>query len=284
MEQQIATMVLWVDASTDLEFLESHNYITKRLHGELDQDSTSEEQLKQFYNRLDSKPGTKLVVWDNVDDVDDSINFFMSLPTTSKTHILITSRKKHLEPAFAKDAVCFEVSDFSLLESLTLFGRMLGGDADRTDLIDIADQMGNLPLAIVHAGAYMQQRQLSPTQYKIRYEQAQTNVVNSIGSLRGLSATFELSFASLDASSTEVLAFISVLGKAQIPRYLLLNRNIRDVVHHWVENLDASLRLLGQFSLIHLTHDEANLSIHRLVQSMFRNRLRPQGLENWQIV
>ncbi|RDW58337.1 hypothetical protein BP5796_12267 [Coleophoma crateriformis] len=290
-EKDIASSIFWIDASSDVSFVRDHEYTSRRLQWHLAQSESPESLLTQFYNRLSLEPGTKVVIWDNVDHPDDLIHFTEALTSTQSLCIIITSRNASFSRDFAKDtAGLIELSGLSMLESVKLLrGVVESGDEDT--LQEVSYRLEGIPLAIVQAVSYMRRQRLSPQKYKSLLDEAEDRNKNHDGVLEfanntTIFQTLEISLNSLekkDMLAVKILSFVSNLDASHIPIFLLVHLSSDSVPHISMDNLDESIGSLQNYSLVNLTQDEGFLDMHRVVQRFMRERLYKKGnITQWE--
>ncbi|WBB56675.1 FxSxx-COOH system tetratricopeptide repeat protein [Verrucosispora sp. WMMD573] len=239
-----------------------------------------------------------LLILDNADEPTELLDLIPHGPG----HILVTTRNR----AWARPARMLEVGAFDREESLALLRRRAGhladGDADL-----IADRLGDLPLAIEQAGAWLATTGESPAQYLTRIRRylpdmlaeelppdyqktgAQPWLV-SLDSLRerNPAAAKLLEVCAFFASEPIPMSlitgdrFTSVLlpYDPSLRDSLLRGRMLRDIGRYALARIDSvrgGSRARGQGSA-----DEAgqtSLSMHPLVQELIRESLSDQEKE-----
>ena len=271
-----------MNASSDDSFLQDHEYISRRLQWQLEPTDPSEEQLQQFYQRLNLGSGTKIVVWDNVDHPSELIRFANSLPSTKSTCILITSRDVGFSRIFAKDSGCIHLAGLSTSESVALLKATIKTNVANDTLRTIADQLDGLPLAISLAGSHMSQHHVSPLGYKYIPDKARQDFLDfGDYDAHTLYRPFEISLNRLeseDVTALETLYFMSVLDASPIPKYLLLSRSSDLKSRFSMKDLNSIIASLRSYSLVRLTQDQTCLDMHGLVQKVIRRRLYSKGI------
>src|SRR5258708_3892268 len=116
-----------------------------------------------------------LLVFDNLDNPDDLpgiVNFF---PSSHLGSILITSRHAGSKELGGRS---IELNRMEKEEGLQLLLHSSGGDTDELDAADeILSLLGNLPLAIDQARAYISKRQLRLRAFLTEYEKRKESVM-----------------------------------------------------------------------------------------------------------
>jgi tetratricopeptide (TPR) repeat protein len=228
---------------------------------------------------LDANSGW-LLVFDNARDPEAIGGLFGG----GAGQVLVTSRSWDWS-----DAHVVNVRPWSREESLEFLQRHAYA-ADEATADELADQLGDLPLALEQARAYMHQTQIPPREYVgLLRDRAHAMFA------RGKPASYQDQVAtswslSLDQLRTEapaaedLLALCAFLAPDDIPRSLLtehaevLGERLRQTIEDGVAFGDA-IAALGRYSLITVTDDA--LAVHRLVQAVIRIRLSHDDGRLW---
>ncbi len=221
-----------------------------------------------------------LLVFDNAQDPGDLKDY---LPKVSGGHVIITSRESN----WGGTAKTLPVDVFSREESIEFLRKRTGGEDGAEAL---ADALGDLPLALEQAGAYIEETGITLSDYLSRFQEEQVEVLK-----RGkpssypatVATTWELSFKRVQAESdagADLLRLCAFLAPDNIPKSLLaegaelLPEPLAYVVTKPLE-FDDAVAAPKRYSL--LTFADNLLSIHRLVQAVTRNRLSDEGQRIW---
>ncbi len=224
--------------------------------------------------------GGWLLVFDNAQEPEDLGEY---LPTIGKGHVIITSRNQN----WGGTAKPLPVDVFSRDESIDFL-------QSRTRLKDgadsLAEALGDLPLALEQAGAYIQETGISLSPYLKLFQERQKELLG-----RGkpdaypdtVATTWALSFQKASEevpASADLLNLCAFLAPDDIPKSLLT-----DGVEHLPEplasavademELNDAVAALKRYSLMTVTDD--SLSIHRLVQAVARDRLSEKEQKRW---
>lgn len=138
----------------------------------------------------------------------------------------------------------------------------------------LAKELGCLPLALDHAGSYLQHTGVSSTDYLSRINHVMAQTPPGAQYPRSVFATFSLAVAQAASECPEaerLLAFLSILSPERVPLQLF------EPVIDDCEQRDRALATLSLVSLIkHDNFDDggAAIIVHRLVQAVMRERLR----------
>ncbi|MEK6259044.1 MAG: tetratricopeptide repeat protein, partial [Planctomycetota bacterium] len=249
-----------------------------------------------------------LLVLDNVPHPNDLDGL---LPQQTNGHILITSR----DPNWGERATPLKVEVFerpvsvefllkrtqdqgsgtpnfkrrrndALLENQTDDRRRLKFGVPDPGPVDhaadqLAEQLGDLPLALAQAVAYMTETQTSLAKYLDLFQKRRSDLWGKehapLGRQETVALTFGLNVEKLsDPAAVELLNVCAFLAPDDIPRSLFLQggkhlpANLAAVVTDELA-FNEVLRTLRSFSLVEVTDE--SFSLHRLVQAVCRDRL-----------
>jgi len=221
-----------------------------------------------------------LMVFDNVQDPEDLEDY---LPHTGGGHVIVTSRN----PNWGGIVRTLPVDVFSRAESIEFLRNRTGQD-DGADAL--TDALGNLPLALEQAGAYIEETRITLSNYLKRFQEQQKEVLERgkpVSYPATVTTTWEMSFKQVqEASDTgaDLLNLCAFLAPDDIPKSLLvggarhLPPSLAPIVADDLE-FDEAVAVLMRYSLI--TGSSDNLSIHRLVQAVTRDRLEEDDRKRW---
>ncbi|PVF99235.1 TPR-like protein [Serendipita vermifera] len=184
---------------------------------------------------LASKPRDWLIIMDNADDPLLEIATF--LPRCTHGHVVITTRNRLHELLAPKTT--YYVDSLSLSDSITLLLDSSGYQDNRVNRQlseKIAQELGCLPLALAHAGAYILLRQCLDT-YLERYRESCSQLLGRKFSTlhnypHSIATTIEMSFQKLSTRVQDLLVLLSHLDTTSIPRSIIekaANRHFRYV-------------------------------------------------------
>jgi len=226
--------------------------------------------------------GVWLIVFDNAQDFKELEDF---LPRAGFGHVIITSRKQ----SWGGVARMLTVDMFTLAESVEFLQRRTGQNDDDAAKA-LAEALGNLPLALEQAGAYIQETGITFSAYLKLFQERQKELLS-----RGkpdaypdtVATTWDLSFQKAREevpASADLLNLCAFLAPDDIPKSLLT-----DGVEHLPETLASAVKdemalndavaALKRYSLMNVADD--SLSVHRLVQTVARDRLSGKERERW---
>jgi tetratricopeptide (TPR) repeat protein len=158
---------------------------------------------------------------DNADD--PSLELPRFLPRCGHGHVIITTRN-HLRKVLAPKST-HPIESLPLEESTTLLldaSEYEGNEENRVLARDIAQELGCLPLAVAHAGAFILVRQCLDT-YLDTYRSSQAQLLERKFELsqdypHSVATTIEMSLEKLSPQVIDLIRLFSHLGTTLIPR------------------------------------------------------------------
>ena len=219
-----------------------------------------QDGLAELWKALDRSPGWVLV-FDNADEPDLLAPF---MPTAIHGDVVITSRN----PAWRHLALPVVVSVMGRPESITYIA-WRSGDPDAAGAETLAELLGDLPLALEQASAYIEQTGMTVEDYVRLFAQQRTKMLQrATADGRTVATTWGMAFdrlqtrSRLAAAILETIAFLSA-DTISIP---LLAGLATDEL-----GLHNAIADLLRFSLVDRHAD--TLRVHRLVQDVVRARM-----------
>ena len=216
-----------------------------------------------------------LLIFDNAQDPADITGW---LPGGGG-HVLITSRERK----WAEIAAPVEVDVLARPESVTLLQSRVAGLSD-TDTDQLADQLGDLPLAIAQAGGFMAETGMPVAQYRrlLGTRAGQLLAHGGPGSYpRSLAAATQLiadRLAGDDPAAAELASVCAFLAPEPIPEDLFTGAASELPGELAARAADP---LAWRQTVAHLARqalarvDQRGLVMHRLTQAILRDRLSP---------
>ncbi|MET8848117.1 FxSxx-COOH system tetratricopeptide repeat protein [Amycolatopsis sp. NPDC004625] len=221
-----------------------------------------------------------LLVFDSAEDPDVVRPFF---PVGGTGEILVTSRN----PDWAGIARPLEVAVFEREESKLLLGRrgpeLADEDADR-----IAEKLGDLPLAIEQAAAWLAETGMSAEEYLRLFDEKVAEILDTSKPRDyevSVAAAWNVSFDELSSRSPaahQLLQVCAFFAPEPITRSLFagvrgvsispeLDAALRDPMR-----LARAVRDINRYGLAKIDHRSDTILLHRLVQLVLRNRMSDQ--------
>jgi tetratricopeptide (TPR) repeat protein len=224
-----------------------------------------------------------LLIFDSAPDATAIGDF---LPRMVTGHVIITSRN----PGWSEVAAPLSLAVFERQESLQFLAERTGLNCpDEAD--PLAEVLGDLPLALEHAAAYVVDRSITMAQYLALFQVRHAELLARAKPPQDYPATVLSTWTvSMDIvekespAASDLLRFLAHLSPDAIPRDVLqLGRAVAadslatlagdPVLHH-----DA-IELLRRFSLVSPLPD--SLSVHRVVQLVLRDSLSRDERRRW---
>ncbi|GII76743.1 hypothetical protein Sru01_17250 [Sphaerisporangium rufum] len=227
--------------------------------------------------RLGRPHGRWLLIFDNADDPKDLEPYLPS----GTGHILITSRN----PAWSQVADPLEINVFTREESVEHLRRRAPGlslsDADK-----VASALGDLPLAIEQAGAWLQQTGMPSDEYVVLLEKQAAKMLQQAEQPTdyptSVVTTWDLSFDRLrrqSPASARLLELLAFFG----PEPVALDMLYCDAMLECLRPLDSRMsdklmlgpviRQLGRYALARVDQAANSIQVHRLIQAVVRARM-----------
>ncbi len=231
--------------------------------------------------RRDSSPHW-LLIFDNADDPKQLEPY---LPTGSG-HVLITSRNQ----AWSHSAEPLEVDVFTMDESVAHLLRHVP-ELDLADAMGVADALGQLPLAVEQASAWLEQTGM-PARAYIEQLATQSTRILALNQPPDypmpVVATWNLSFDRLKGRSpaaVRLLQLCAFFSPGPISMDLLYSDEMNEALLPFDETLTEKLMLgrvirdISRFALVKVDQGSNSLQIHRLVQAVIRSQMSDEEQE-----
>lgn len=222
-----------------------------------------------------------LLIFDNAEQPEE-IN---EIVPRGPGHVLITSRNH----SWGSVVETLPVDVFSRQESVEFLGKRLPGKVSAEETDRLAEELGDLPLALEQAGALQAETGMSVDEYfrLLREETTQLLDANKPSDYPlSMTAAWSLSVSQLQAKlpeAVELLRCCAFFGPEPIPR---------DVFKGLPEDITAdsklgtllanpillskAIRELGRYALARIDSEARTIQVHRLVQALLRDGLDPR--------
>ncbi|WP_448608716.1 FxSxx-COOH system tetratricopeptide repeat protein [Geodermatophilus sp. URMC 60] len=259
------TVTWWVPAEHDSTVLSSLVELAQRRG--IDVGPEQQDLLSALWDDVRTG-GRWLLVFDNAED---PAHLEPYLPPAGEVDVLVTSRS----PAWGRYGTPLQVTPFDRRASVD-FLRSRSGTSDDDTAEALAEALGDLPLALEQACAYVEQTGLALEDY-LELFRTRRELLISRGAPAGYGATvaaaWRLAFDRVEAESplaARLLETCAFLAPDSIPLLLLgglFPEGTADL------EIDEAVAHLRRFSLV--DRNRAALGVHRLVQAAVRARLSP---------
>jgi tetratricopeptide (TPR) repeat protein len=224
-----------------------------------------------------------LLILDNAEDPADLRGY---LPQGSGGHVLVTSRNR----AFGSVAHPLQVKAMEPADAVKFLLKRTP-QTDKKGAKDLANELGNLPLALEHAAAYIEKTGATFLSYLKLFETRQNEILARAEPPAGYRATvattWELSFVEVEKQSkaaTQLMNLCAFLAPDDIPLEML-----RGGARHLPEPLSVAVAdefqwneavgALRRYSLVEAS--EGAIAVHRMVRAVARERLDEAGRKQW---
>jgi tetratricopeptide (TPR) repeat protein len=241
-----------------------------------------------------------LLLVDNADELPPR-TLLPYLPAGGQGHILITSRRVDWS-GFAGQAAVLPLDVFTLSEALAFLLQRLGTvDASEADVAEanaLAETLGHFPLALEHVAAYVQRAGSSLAEYRhlfeTRWQELWAEAQPPERYHATITTTWEVAFARVreTAGAAELLNLCCFLAPENIPLDLIRNSQKPGF---WEKPgfsqkpgfsaladpllLNKAVAALRDYSL--LKREGETIALHRLVQTVARDRMGEERVRQW---
>ncbi|MEV4237161.1 FxSxx-COOH system tetratricopeptide repeat protein [Nocardia sp. NPDC049737] len=272
-------LIWWIPAERSAVVAESLHKLAIRL-GVYSTDTHSDSMgpLRDWLRAHDNW----LMIYDNVEDPRDLMPF---RPADTRGHIIVTSRN----PSWRGYATTIKVDVLERFESVEfLLSRT--GTTDRVAADKIAEILGDLPLALEQAGAYIEESNISLMTY-LELVQSRGAAMSRQGRPANhedtVATTWSISLqklCSISPSAELLLNLLSHLSAEGVDRNMLLRyaatmpETLRPALSDPLQ-FNAMLSAASRYSIVNVS--ETSLSMHRLVQLVIRESLSAGQGQQW---
>ncbi len=263
-------------------------------------DKPDQSKVKLAVQRWLSKHAGWLLILDNVESLSLVRQF---VPIDRQGAVLLTTRRQVTEPvAQALELGSLSENDcilFLLKRTKILTFDMSLEDAVACDIADarmITQALGNLPLALDQAGAYILETKYSLSDYLDLWKKHQAELLRRraggeipIDHPESVATTFTLNFQQVQQRSevaAELLRICAFLASDGIGEEILVQEASRlgptlQPLGSAGLVLNQAIEVLSTFSLIQRDPKERTLSIHRLVQAVIKDAMTQDEQRHW---
>jgi len=240
---------------------------------------------------LAASPVPWLLIFDNAPDRASVARF---VPPTGPGRVLVTSRNQIWPPG---QAVQVPVLDPQVAAAFLMTRTGAAGAQEEAAALELAAELGGLPLALEQAGAYMQASGRGTAEYLALFRARRTELLDKgdpAGYDKRVATTWAVAFAELGeaGSAAGLLRLVACCAAEDIPLDLLLRPGLAAedfdglvgpvLVPLLGDELarDEAVAGLLRFSLISGPRGGL-VSVHRLVQAITLDQLPPQKAKAW---
>jgi tetratricopeptide (TPR) repeat protein len=246
----------------------------------IEESANQGEMVAQLFDRLRQRDRW-LLVYDNAERPDRLADL---LPPGGGGQVLVTSRWS----AWGRQATPLWVNVLARDESIAFLARRTGSD-DHEALGALAELLGDLPLALEEAAAYLEETQVGLDEYlELVRERARELFgldqppADELSDQRRVATVWSLSLERVhqEAPAAEALLSLCAFLAPDIPRELpreqpqVLPKELTEAVSDPLV-YNRMLAVVGRYSLVTVT--PTTIGIHRLVQAVIQARLGDEG-------
>lgn len=286
-------IVYWLRAEETASVWIDYAALARRLGLGLAADAPLETVRHALRKHLEER-NDYLLIFDNANGAAGIRDF---IPTPCRGAVLITSRN----PNWGSLARSAAVHGLTRDESVQFLRKRTGRIDSEASARKLAQALGDLPLALEHAAALIEQSRISFTEYLKRFEShwAEMMALQRPGGdyPDSVAMTWEMSLRQVEAenpSAIRLLNLLAFLASDGIPRGVLSRSfvHLPDDLSMTVADrltMDRAIESLTSFSLIESQEDASAaaaedrqvLSLHRLVAALARDRLDDDQRRMW---
>ncbi|MCK2214325.1 FxSxx-COOH system tetratricopeptide repeat protein [Actinomadura sp. ATCC 31491] len=220
-----------------------------------------------------------LLIFDNADEPEEILDIIPNGPG----HVLITSRNHRWEDVV--EAVPVDV--FAREESVAFLSKRIRRAIAPEDADRLAEQLGDLPLALEQAGALQAETGMPVDEY-IELLNKHTSQLLDEGKPTeypiSMTAAWNLSVSRLSErrpEAVDLLRCCAFFGPEPIPRDVFSQRGtglspgLAELLDNPIK-LSRSMGELGRFALARIDPGSRTIQVHRLIQALVRDELDPE--------
>lgn len=244
--------------------------------------------VKRRLERMAPQEARWLVIFDNATD---AASIGKLLPQNSSGHILITSRDRNWRGVAHPLAVAPLAREDSINFLTERIGRTAPSDRDGAN--QLAEELGDLPLALEQAGAYIDATSKPIADYLRLFRGKQREMIArgqpSTGYEATIATTWEISFQSLrnqSPAAADLLNLFAFFAPDAIRREWIV-----EGAEHLPETLAAAVTdelafddivaAFRRYSLVEVSAEQNAFTVHRLVQTVMRARMTDEECAKW---
>jgi tetratricopeptide (TPR) repeat protein len=221
-------LVIWLNSETiDTLITDFRQLLSDLANTNTEIDKSSDEIVEEVRTRLFRSNVPWLIVFDNADRI--AIDVFVPRGAGTKGHVLVTTRHVKADSSGTLILGCLRTSEAIELLRRSAGSTNMAGPSNSAAAKDLCEKLGNLPLALSMAAAYMRQCEVECSEYLHRYTISENNGQSLL--LQGPGETTVASSLSLilpkikeeNQITSEVLNLLSFVGPDVITKSLFRN-------------------------------------------------------------
>jgi class 3 adenylate cyclase/tetratricopeptide (TPR) repeat protein len=281
--------VFWVNAETVSGLMNSFVEIVAALKLAAAAASDQEHAIRAALEWFNAHDGWLLIL----DNVESGRAVQRFVPDKDKGHVLITSRESVFQALGIARGL--EVRDLDAGEALQFFlartGRENSEPGERAAAMELAAELGNLPLALEQAAAYITETDATFGEYATSFRKRRMRLLDrskTLVSHESVAVTWAANFEAIESESpaaADILRISALLAPDAIPFELFLkgSKVIGGAIVAEIDDADDALsmrellRPLSHYSLVRADEAAHSFGLHRLVQEIVRASMGDAG-------
>jgi tetratricopeptide (TPR) repeat protein len=285
-------LIVWISATSRAAVLASYAEALADI-GEADFGGDGEAAAQQFLTWLATTGRPWLLVLDDLADPADMEGLW---PDGETGRVLVTTRRDD-DTLHAQNRRVAQIGVFTRREALNYLTAKLSEDPDqRIGALDVAENLGYLPLALAQAAATMADRRLDCRAYRLRFAERKQRLADPTASEYGLTVAVTWSLATDAADQLPpvgmawpALALAALLDPNGVPAPVLVSQAACTYIAGRggtgtsadEGQTRAALYNLARLGVVTIdsTTKERTVRVHALVQAATRRYLSPKVLE-----
>ncbi|MFI6298999.1 FxSxx-COOH system tetratricopeptide repeat protein [Nonomuraea sp. NPDC050790] len=204
-------------------------------------------------------------------------------------HVIVTTRDQHWHRVLKVGGI--EVSEFEPDETVAFLRKRVPGNGATTDddALRLATELGNLPLAVEHAAAYLSETGMSVAEYIELFRASASSVVSEALDIpypQAVATTWDLSCARLSLGAKALFKLLAFVSPEPISAELLVQPTVArglpaplDGVLSGTTAYRRAARELARFSLIKMDAARNVVQLHRVVQAVTKDQVLRENPE-----
>ncbi|KAF5000627.1 hypothetical protein FDECE_11164 [Fusarium decemcellulare] len=273
--------VLWVEGESEMKVKQSFTEIAKRLQLPNYVPHSHDDNRILVLTWLQQTSARWLVVYDNVESFEVLHLHWPS--SAAKGHALITTRNTTL--AYEPAEIGIEVPAWDTETGSHFLLHLLSGhisadllNSQTKSALELSDRLSGHALALARMGGVIHRRCWSIQQLVEVYDRQPEFK-------RGIGPVWQISFENLSPYSSSLLSVFAFCSADKIPQDLLEPNNTKDLPEslQWytdMEKVSQAMEELQTLSLIKKDREDHMISVHRLIQTHFREFLGVKGRQD----
>ncbi len=289
--------ILWIRADTQALLVEDFAALARLLYPGKNEEQEQQKMIDAVMHWLGTHSNWLLIL-NNAEDIATICSY---IPPDIQGHILLTTRTQatgmwsqrvHLEGMQLNEGIMFLLRRAKLVEQSISINDV--SEKLLASATNIVEMMDGLPLALDQVGAYIEETGCSLADYLVDYQQCHTALLayrgeHIVNHTQSISTTLSLSFEKieqLNPPSAELLQFCSFLHPDAIPEEIFtrgateLGPVLQSIEADPVK-LNVTSAILRNYSLLQRNPDTRTFTIHRLVQTLLKDRMSEERQRLW---